>query len=59
MGLVSKLLSFVRTQRFNTPISDVKVDIGGRPLKTLEHFSTPDRDWETETKVTWIGKGRK
>jgi len=44
VGLVSKLLSFVRTQRFNTPISDVKVDIGGRPLKTLEHFSAPGDD---------------
>lgn len=44
MGLISRLLSFVRTQRNNAQISDVKLDPGGGANITAEHFAPPGDD---------------
>lgn len=43
MGL-GKLLSFIRGLRNGAKISDVKVDPGGGPNVTAEHFSAPGDD---------------
>jgi hypothetical protein len=39
MGLIAKLLSFVRVERNGAKINDVKVDPGGGPNITAEHFA--------------------
>lgn len=44
IGFIAKLLSFVRTERNGANISDVKVDPGGGPNVTGEHFSAPGDD---------------
>ena len=44
MGRIAKLLSFVRARRNGLIISDVKVDPGGGPNVTAEHFSPPGED---------------
>lgn len=44
MGLVAKVISFVRTARNNAMASDVQVDPGGGPIVTAEHFSAPGDD---------------
>ena len=43
MGL-GKLLSFVRRTKNDAKISDVKLDPGGGPNVTAEHFSSPGDD---------------
>ena len=44
MGELAKLLSFVRRVRRDANVSDAKVDTGGGPNITAEHFSTPGDD---------------
>ena len=44
MGLIAKLLSFTRVTRNNAKISDVKVNPGGGPNITVEHYATPGDD---------------
>ena len=44
MGELAKLLSFVRRVRRGANVSDAKVDTGGGPNITAEHFSTPGDD---------------
>ena len=44
MGRVAKLLSFVRLTRNNAKVSDVKIDPGGGPNITVEHFAAPGDD---------------
>ena len=38
-GLIGRLRSFVRTTRNGIPVSDVKIDPGGGPYFTAEHFA--------------------
>ncbi len=44
MGRIARLLSFVRVVRNGAKISDVKVDPGGGPNITGEHFAPPGDD---------------
>lgn len=44
MGRIAKLLSFVRNSKNGTKVSDVKVDPGGGPNITAEHFASPGDD---------------
>ncbi len=44
MGLVARVLSFVRTVRNGAQVSDVKSDPGGGPNITAEHFAPPGDD---------------
>ena len=44
MGRIAKLLSFVRVTRNDAKISDVKVDPGGGPNVTAEHFASSGDD---------------
>lgn len=44
MGVIGKILSFVRVSRNGANVSDVKLDPGGGPVVTAEHFSTPGDD---------------
>lgn len=44
MGLISKLLSFTRVNRHDSNLSDVKVDPGGGPYVTAEHFAPAGDD---------------
>lgn len=44
MGRIGKLLSFVRAVRNGAQVNDVKLDPGGGPLITAEHFSSPGDD---------------
>ncbi len=44
MGRIAKLLSFLRTSRNEAKISDVKVDPGGGPIITAEHFTAAGDD---------------
>ena len=44
MGRIGRLLSFVRTTRNGAKISDVKVDPGGGPNITCEHFADAGDD---------------
>jgi len=44
MGLIGRILSFVRTQRHGAQISDVKTDPGGGPNVTAEHFAPAGDD---------------
>lgn len=44
MGRIAKLLSFVRVTRNDAKISDVKVDPGGGPNITAEHFASSGDD---------------
>ncbi len=44
MGRIGKLLSFVRAVRNSAQVSDVKLDPGGGPVITAEHFSAPGDD---------------
>lgn len=44
MGLIGRILSFVRTQRNGAQISDVKTDPGGGPNVTAEHFAPAGDD---------------
>jgi len=44
MGRIAKLLSFLRTSRNEAKISDVKVDPGGGPNITAEHFAAAGDD---------------
>jgi len=44
MGLIGKLLSFVRVTRNTITVSDVKTDPGGGPNFTAEHFAPPGDD---------------
>lgn len=44
MGRIAKLLSFFRVTRNTAKISDVKVDPGGGPNITAEHFSASGDD---------------
>jgi hypothetical protein len=44
VGGVAKLLSFVRRVRRAANVSDAKVNTGGGPNITAEHFSTPGDD---------------
>lgn len=44
MGWVGKILSFTRVSRNNAKISDVKVDPGGGPLVTAEHYAPAGDD---------------
>lgn len=44
MGRLAKLLSFVRVERNGAKLSDVKVDPGGGPNVTAEHFAPIGED---------------
>lgn len=44
MGRIGKLLSFVRTIRNGANVSDVKIDPGGGPNITAQHFADPGDD---------------
>jgi len=44
MGLIGKLLSFVRAVRNGAQVSDVKTDPGGGANVTAEHFASPGVD---------------
>ena len=44
MGILAKLLSFVRVERNGAKLSDVKVDPGGGPNVTAEHFAPIGED---------------
>lgn len=44
MGRIGKLLSFVRATRNGAKVSDVKLDPGGGPNITGEHYSAPGDD---------------
>lgn len=44
MGLIGRILSFVRAERNGARISDVKTDPGGGPNVTAEHFGPPGDD---------------
>lgn len=44
MGRIAKLLSFVRLTRNEAKVNDVKVDPGGGPNVTAEHFAAPGDD---------------
>ena len=44
MGLIGRILSFVRAQRNGAQISDVKTDPGGGPNITAEHFAPAGDD---------------
>ena len=44
MGRIAKLLSFLRVTRNSTKLSDVKVDPGGGPNITAEHFAAAGDD---------------
>jgi len=44
MGRIAKILSFLRTSRNEAKISDVKVDPGGGPIITAEHFAAAGDD---------------
>lgn len=44
MGLIGRILSFVRAQRNGAQISDVKTDPGGGPNVTAEHFAPAGDD---------------
>lgn len=44
MGRIAKLLSFVRLTRNDAKVSDVKVDPGGGPNITAEHFADAGDD---------------
>lgn len=44
MGLIGRILSFVRAERNGAQISDVKTDPGGGPNVTLEHFAPAGDD---------------
>lgn len=39
MGLIARVLSFVRVIRKGANLSDVKIDSGGGPLVTAEHYA--------------------
>lgn len=44
MGRIAKLLSFLRTTKNDAKVSDVKVDPGGGPNVTAEHFTAAGDD---------------
>lgn len=44
MGRLAKLLSFIRTVRNGANVSDVKIDPGGGPNITAQHFADPGDD---------------
>ena len=44
MGLIARLLSFVRGERRGAKLTDVKVDPGGGNLLTVEHFAAAGDD---------------
>ncbi len=44
MGLIAKLLSFVRTKADGAHVSDVKIDPGGEANLTAQHFACPGDD---------------
>jgi hypothetical protein len=44
VGLIGRILSFVRAQRHGAQISDVKTDPGGGPNVTAEHFAPAGDD---------------
>lgn len=63
MGFVARVLSFVRVVRKDANISDVKVDTGGGPNVTPEHFAPPgddsfplDTDYATGHNVQQTGR---
>ena len=44
MGLIARVLSFTRAERNGAKLSDVKIDPGGGPNITGEHFADPGDD---------------
>jgi len=44
MGLIAKILSFTRTVRNSANVSDVKIDPGGGPNTTADHFGPAGDD---------------
>ena len=44
MGLIGRILSFVRASRNGAQVSDLKMDPGGGPNITAEHFAPPGDD---------------
>lgn len=44
MGLIGRVLSFTRTLRNGARVSDVKLDPGGGPNRTAQHFSPAGDD---------------
>jgi len=44
MGLIAKILSFTRTVRNSANVSDVKIDPGGGPNVTADHFGPAGDD---------------
>ena len=44
MGLIGRLLSFVRSESHSAAVSESKIDSGGGMNHTLQHFSDPGDD---------------
>lgn len=44
MGLIAKVIDFVRSSRNDAKVSDVKTDPGGGAVQTNEHFQPPGVD---------------
>jgi len=44
VGRIARLLSFLRTERNGAKVSDAKVDPGGNPNVTTEHFASAGDD---------------
>ena len=44
MGLIGRLLSFIRVERNGAKLSDVKFDVGGGEVLTGEHTHPPGED---------------
>jgi hypothetical protein len=44
VGLIGRILSFVRASRNGAQVSDLKMDPGGGPNLTAEHFAPPGDD---------------
>ncbi len=63
MGLISRILSFTRLARNGAQVTDVKLDPGGGPNITSEHFSSVgddshplDTDYALTTPVSQAGR---
>ena len=60
LGLISKLLSFTRVTRNGAKISDVKIDPGGGPNVTAEHYAPPgDDSYPLKTDYVYAGSTEK
>lgn len=57
MGLIGRVLSFVRAQRNGARVSDLKLDPGGGDIRTAEHFAPPgDDSYPLDTDYVYVGR---